>query len=451
MRSTVRHAALKVLRKVQTQQLDLANAQAQIRPSLTDRRDRALVHEIVVGTLRWRAKLDFVIQKASSRALNRIDVDLLDLLRLSAYQLLYLDRVPAHAVVYEAVNLATELGKKSAAPFINGVLRTIEREMASQQLPARPTNSQQSDRSDVLDYLSITQSHPRWLMERWYDRYGADATITWTVFNNAVAPISLRVNTLKCSTSRLTEELLACAVETRPSTWSPHALIVTRGNPQDTPLATQGLFWLQDEASQLIGELVTAKPGSQILDACAAPGGKALIAATHMKDRGLVVTADVRPARTKLLASKFKEYRTESTKVVRSDGRALPFPPVMQWVVVDAPCSGLGTLRRDPDIRWKRTVEDLAQFAKLQSQLLQEATRAIEPGGRILYSTCSSEPEENEHVVRQFLEENPRFVIERPANPKVDPLIDQDGFVRTLPYRDGLEAFFAAQLKDETA
>tara|TARA_B100001123_G_scaffold437934_1_gene571682 strand:+ start:12646 stop:14001 length:1356 start_codon:yes stop_codon:yes gene_type:complete len=451
MRSTVRHAALEILRKVQAQRLDLANAQAQIRPKLIDERDRTLVHEIVVGTLRWRAKLDFIIQKASSRSLNRIDVDLLDLLRLSAYQLLYLDRVPAYAVVYEAVSLAPELGKKSAAPFINAVLRTIARETASQQLPARPINAQQTDRSDVLDYLSITQSHPRWLMERWCDRYGADATIKWTVFNNAVAPISLRINTLKCSTSRLTEELLACAVETRPSTWSPHTLVVTRGNPQDTPLAAQGLFWLQDEASQIIGELVTAQPGSQILDVCAAPGGKALIAAMHMKDRGLVVAADVRPARTKLLASKFKEYRTQSTKVVRLDGRTLPFPPVMQWVVVDAPCSGLGTLRRDPDIRWKRNVKDLAQFATLQTQLLQEATRVIEPGGRILYSTCSSEPEENEHVVRQFLERNPRFVIERPMNPQIDPLIDEDGFVRTLPHRDGLEAFFAATLKNETA
>ena len=451
MSSTVRHAALEILRKIRSQRLDLANAQAEIRPRLVDKRDRALATEIVVGTLRWRAKLDFVIQSASSRPLRRIDADLLDLLRLSAYQLLDLDRVPAHAVVYEAVNLATELGKKSAAPFINAVLRTIEREMESIKLPAQPTDTQQTERTNALDYLSITQSHPRWLMERWCDRYGVDATIMWTVFNNTVAPTTLRVNTLKRSTPQLAEELLDYAVETRPSMWSPHALIVTRGNPQDTPLTSQGLFWIQDEASQVIGELVTAQPGSQILDACAAPGGKALIIATRMKDRGLVIAGDVRRGRTKLLANRFEKYRTQSTKIVHSDGRALPFPPVMQWVVVDAPCSGLGTLRRDPDIRWKRTAEDLAPFAKLQAELLQEATRAVEPGGRILYSTCSSEPEENEHVVGQFLETNPQFVIERPANPQIGPLIDEDGFLRTLPHRDGLEAFFAAQLKHETA
>ena len=449
MSSTVRHAALEILRRVQAQRLDLANAQAQIRPRLVDKRDRALATEIVIGTLRWRAKLDFIIQKASSRPLNRIDADLLDLLRLSAYQLLHLDRVPAHAVVYEAVNLAAQLGKKSASPFINAVLRTIEREMESQQLPARPTDLQQTNQNSILDYLSITQSHPRWLMERWCDRYGADATIMWTVFNNAVAPITLRVNTLKRSTSRLAEELLAYGIETRPSMWSPHALIVTRGNPHDSPLASQGLFWLQDEASQLIGELVAAKPGDQILDTCAAPGGKALVIATHMEDRGLVITADVRPARTRLLSSTFEQYRTQSTRVVRLDGRSLPFPPVMRWVVVDVPCSGLGTLRRDPDIRWKRTAEDLASFAKLQVELLQEATQAVESGGRILYSTCSSEPEENEHVIRQFLAKNPRFAIERPANPRISPLIDEEGFFRTLPHRDGLEAFFAAQLKHQ--
>ena len=449
MSSTVRHAALQILRTVQAQRLDLANALAQIRPKLIDKRDRALVTEIVVGTLRWRAKLDFIIQKASSRSLDRIDRDLLDLLRLSAYQLLHLDRVPPHAVVHEAVNLAAQLGKKSAAPFVNAVLRTIERTMESQQLPARPNDLEKTDRSQILDYLSITQSHPRWLMERWCQRHGADSTIMWTVFNNAVAPITLRVNRLKRSATELANELLVCGIKTRPSTWSPHALVITRGNPQDSPLASQGLFWQQDEASQLIGELVTAQPGDQILDTCAAPGGKALIIATHMKDRGLVITADVRRARTSLLATTLKEFRTQSTRVVRLDGRSLPFPPVMQWVVVDAPCSGLGTLRRDPDIRWKRTAEDLASFARLQGELLQESARVVKPGGRILYSTCSSEPEENEHVVFQFLAKNQSFVIERPANPRISSLIDEEGFLRTLPYRDGLEAFFAAQLKRE--
>jgi 16S rRNA (cytosine967-C5)-methyltransferase len=449
MSSAVRYAALEILRKVQVQRLDLANAQAEIRAGLIDKRDRALVTEIVIGTLRWRAKLDFIIQKASTRSLNRIDVDLLDLLRLSTYQLLHLDRVPAHAVVNEAVNLAGQLGKKSAAPYINAVLRTIERDMQSQHLPSRPSDLQQTDRSNILDYLSISQSHPRWLMERWCNRYGPESTITWTAFNNKAAPITLRVNTLKCSPARLANEFLACDIDTRPSTWSPHALIVTRGNPRDSPLASQGLFWLQDEASQLIGELVTAQPGDQILDTCAAPGGKALVIATHMEDRGLLIAADVRRARTNLLSSTFKQYRIQSTRVVRLDGRSLPFPAVMRWVVVDAPCSGLGTLRRDPDIRWKRTAEDLASFAKLQAELLQEASRVVESGGRILYSTCSSEPEENEHVVRQFLAKNPNFTIERPANPQIAPLIDEEGFFRTLPHRDGLEAFFAAQLKHQ--
>jgi len=449
MTAPARRAALRVLREVHTGRADLPHAQARVRSTLSDRRDRALATEIVVGTLRWRANLDFVIQEASSRPVGRIDCDVLDLLRLSAYQLLHLKRVPNHAVVHDAVALVRDLGKRSAAPYVNAVLRMIATGDPSSRLPTLPNEvgSEGDRRRQILDYLSITQSHPRWLVERWYDRYGADAAIQWTRFNNSPAPMTLRVNISARSAPQLADELAEEGIETRASAWTPNALVVTQGNPLSSTLASRGLFWLQDEASQLVAELVTAQPGDHVLDACASPGGKSLVVAGTMADRGLLVAADLRPARVNLLSRTLSQAGAQCTKVVRLDARHPPFGPVHQWVLLDAPCSGLGTLRRDPDIRWKRTAEDLHKLAVTQSELLDGAATAVRSGGRLLYATCSSEPEENRSVVDRFLQTHPMFTIERPSNPRLAPLIDQDGFFQTLSHRDHLEPFFAATLR----
>ena len=383
-------------------------------------------------------------------ATHRIDPEVLDLLRPSAYQLLHLKRVPDHAVVHVAVGLARDLGKTSAAPYVNAVLRVIAKSDLASHLPALPIAIGLEDcdrRRQVLDYLSVTQSHPRWLVERWYDRYGAEAAAEWTRFNNTPAPITLRVNTLAGSAQQLADELARDGVETTTGTWTPNALVVTRGNPLDSTLATRGLFWLQDQAAQLVAELVTAQPGNYVLDACASPGRKSLIVAGSMADRGLLVSADLRPNRTALLSRTLSQAGTQCTRVVRLDAQHPPFGPVHQWVVLDAPCSGLGTLRRDPDIRWKRAADDLPQLAATQSALLDGAATAVQSGGRLLYATCSSEPEENQAVVTRFLETHPTFAIERPTVPRLAPLIDQDGFFQTLTHRDRLEAFFAATLR----
>jgi 16S rRNA (cytosine967-C5)-methyltransferase len=453
MTAPARRAALQVLRDVHTARADLPHAQARVRPTLSDQRDRALVTEIVVGTLRWRANLDFIIAEVSSRPLTRIDPSVLDLLRLSTYQLLHLKRVPHHAVVHDAVNLARDIGKTSAAPYVNAVLRAITKGDLASHLPAFPTAIGLDDhdyRRQVLDYLSVTQSHPRWLIERWYDRYGAEAATEWACFNNTPSPITLRVNTLAGSAQQLADKLARDGIETTTSTWTQNALIVTRGNPLNSTLATRNLFWIQDLAAQLVAELVTAQAGDHVLDTCASPGGKSLIIAGSMSDRGLLVSADIRPSRTALLSRTLSEAGTQCTKIVRLDARHPPFGPVHQWVVLDAPCSGLGTLRRDPDIRWKRTAEDLPQLATTQLALLNGAATAVKPGGRLLYATCSSEPEENQAVVNRFLETHPTFALERPSLPRLALLVDQDGFFQTVTHRDHLEAFFGATLKRHT-
>ena len=449
MTAPARRAAWRVLREVHTGRTDLSHAHALVRTSLNDPRDRALATEISTGTLRWRAELDHVIQQLSSRPIRRIDADVLDLLRLSTYQLLHLHRVPAHAVVNDAVNLSRGIGKQSAAPYVNAILRALRKTPPPFTLPRRPTASPatKTPSTEVLDYLSITLSHPRWLVERWYGRHGFEAAERWAQFDNEPPPITLRVNTLVRSAGQLAEELSEHGVETTPGQWTPNALVVTRGNPLATPLAPRGLFWIQDEASQLVAEQVGARPGDRVLDVCASPGGKSLVTACAMENRGLLVTGDLRPRRIDLLRRTVAPMGPEAIQVIRLDGRDPPFGSVFDRVLVDVPCSGLGTLRRDPDIRWRRTEEDLNVMATLQLALLAGASTTVAPGGDLLYATCSSEPEENQDTVYRFLETHRDFALVSPSVTHLRDLVDPHGFFQTLPPRDGLEAFFAARLR----
>lgn len=451
MTAPARAAAHRVLRDVHSGRCDLPQAQARARRALDDPRDRALAAEIAIGTLRWRAALDCVLAQASSRALDTLDPDVLDVLRAAAYQLRHLQRVPAHAVVHDAVALTRTTARARAAGFVNAVLRALAGRPQAAALPARPAGAESAgglDRRQALAWLATTQSHPRWLVERWLDRYGFDAAARWTSFNNAAAPITIRANTLRISPPALAEQLASRGVEVAPSRWSPAALIVTRGNPLATDLAADGLFQVQDEASQLVAELVRARPAERVLDACAAPGGKTVAIAGAMANRGLLVAGDRRPARLALLAERLARCSCRNTRAVRLDARGpLPFDAVFDWVLVDAPCSGLGTLRRDPDIRWRRRPDELAALGRLQSALLAGTATVVAPGGRLVYATCSSEPEENQDVVEAFLERAAEFRVEPPAAPRLAALVDAGGRLRTLPHRDGLEAFFAVALR----
>lgn len=451
MIAPARAAAHRVLRAVHTGRADLATAQARATRALRDPRDRALTAEITAGVLRWRARIDHLLAQVSSRALDRIDPVILDILRAGAYQILHLERVPDHAAVDDAVALTRGARLASAAGFVNAVLRKLARRPPLAALPARPTvrnGAGEPDRDQALAYLSITQSHPRWLVERWLDRYGFEAADRWTTFNNAPAPVTLRVNTIKTSVQDLTELLTARGIEVTAGRWSPRTLVVRRGNPLATELAGQGLFLVQDEASQLVAELVAAQPGQRVLDACAAPGGKTVGIAGNMSNRGLIVAADMRPARVALLVRTLAASGCRNTRVVRLDARrALPFRAVFDHVLVDAPCSGLGTLRRDPDIRWRCKPGDLPALAATQAALLRAASAVVAPGGRLLYATCSSEPDENQLVVEQLLAGGAPFSPERPAGGALAALVDANGHFRTLPHRDALEAFFAVVLR----
>lgn len=445
MIAPARVAAFEALRAVGAGRADLPHALARSRDRLGDERDRALAGEIATGTLRWQGAFDHLIATFTGRPVERLDPEVLVALRMAIFQLLHLQRVPASAAVNDAVNLTRRAGKKSAAPLVNAVLRRVSRERRRLPLPSRP--GPDAGERERLDYLSISLSHPRWLAARWLRRHGFEAAEAWAQYDNSPAPLTLRANRFQTTREQLAEALRAHGVETVPGRYAPDAVVVTSGNPLRTPLAGAGAFVVQEEGSQLVALLAGARPGERVLDACASPGGKATAMAAALAGRGLIVASDVRDRRVNLLAQTVRATGATGIRIVQADATSpLPFRDAFDRVLLDAPCSGLGTLRRDPDLRWRRHEEELPRLATVQLRMLEETSRVLRPGGRLIYATCTSEPEENEEVVAAFLGRS-GFSGEKPDLPATARhLINEAGHLRTYPFRDGIDAFFAAVL-----
>ena len=420
MIAPARMAATDALRAIDEQPLDLGEAIARARQPLRDDRDRALLLEIVAGTLRMRGAIDYQVSLRTNRPIAKLDAAVLRVLRLSAFQLLYLSRLPAAAIINDAVELTRRAGKTSAAGLVNAVLRKLSRERDQLTWP---------------DDLSVVHSHPRWLIDRWLARFGREATEAWLQFNNRAPSLCLAVNRALITREALANELAAAGVTTAPTTHARDGLHVVDGHPLQLDAFKEGRFIVQDEASQLIADLVAVEPGARILDLCASPGGKTLTLSAATGAAGSVVACDVRPQRVRLLARTIARCRLPNVQVmhVPADG-PLPFrESSFDAILIDAPCSGLGTVRRDPDIKWRRSASDLPRFATAQGDLLGRAADLVKPAGLVVYSTCSGEPEENAHVIGAFLERRPDFAHERTHE--------------TLPFRDGLEAFYGAVLR----
>lgn len=448
MIAPARTAAYAALCEINAGRADLPAALAAVRPTLADDRDRALATDLVTGTLRWQRQLDELITTFAKRPISKLDFEVLQILRLGAYQLLHLDRVPAAAAVNDAVAMTRRARRTSAAGLVNAVLRGISRNSHRLPLPPRPPEA------DPLAYLEVSLSHPRWLAKRWLERYGFEGAEAWEKFNNAPAPMTIRVNRLKTDRDSLVRALAEHGVDVERARFAPDALIARSGNPLRTPLAGTGSFFLQDEASQLVALLAAPQPGMRILDACASPGGKTTAMAAASSDRAFIVAADVRGARIRLLHETVAASGATGIRIVQANLEApLPFGSSFDVVFVDAPCSGLGTIRRDPDIRWRRREEDLPSFAASQLAMLNNAAASVTVNGNLIYSTCSSEPDENDEVVRQFLESNGAFRQIDPRNeanrynPALAPVLDDTGVLRTLPDKHGLEAFYGTVLR----
>jgi 16S rRNA (cytosine967-C5)-methyltransferase len=446
MIAPARVAAYDILCAVSAGNADLPTALAFARASLHDDRDRALAAEIASGVQRWRAALDHLIVEFSRRAIDRLDPEIVEILRLSAYQLLHLTRVPAAAVVDDAVDLTKRAGKRSASGFVNAILRSISRRRASLPLPPRPSDP--ADRDAALKYLSVTLSHPRWLAERWLERLGLDAVETWMRFNNTSGSVTLRANRLQITREALLERLATDDIQVHPTAFAPDGLAVDEGHPLRGDGQEQGWFVVQDEASQLVTLLAGDRALPRVLDTCASPGGKTTALAALMEGRGLLVACDVRERRVDLLRKTVAASGATNVRIVQADLlKPLPFASTFDCVLVDAPCSGLGTLRRDPDIRWRRREQDLSTLAAAEFTMLQHAAEHVAPGGRLVYATCSSEPEENEGIADAFLATTPGFAALHAAAATgrlAETLIDRRGHLRTQPDLHGLEAFFGA-------
>lgn len=444
MIAPARAAAYDILRRVASGRSDLPGAVAQVRDRLRDDRDRALATDIVTGTERWRAALDHLIAYFARRPVSKLDPEVVDILRLSLYQLLHLTRVPASAVVDDAVNLTGKAGKRSASGFVNAVLRQASRQRHNLPFPPRPASGR--DREAALDYLSVTLSHPRWLAARWLNRLGFERAETWMRFNNEAATLTLRANRSRTSRDQLTARLDTLDVEVVPTRWAPDGLLVRAGSVRED--ASRGDFLIQDEASQLVALLAGQAPGPLVLDACASPGGKATAIASTLDPGAWLVACDVRERRMSLLRQTVEACGATNVRLVQADvTQPMPFGTRFSTVLVDAPCSGLGTLRRDPDIRWRRREPDLLPLAAAQARMIEHAAALVAPGGRLVYATCSSEPEENEEVAGHFAAAHPEFrpVRADAAHPALSAdLVDERGHLRTEPDRHGLEAFFGA-------
>jgi 16S rRNA (cytosine967-C5)-methyltransferase len=444
-----RRAAYEALRSVSAGSSDLAHAIVANREALGDERDRALMMSVVTGTLRWQNRLDWLIARAARRDLRKLDPEVLDILRLGLFQLLFLTRVPAAAVVDDSVKLARVAGKSSAAGLVNGVLRHLSRSRSTLDLPTIPASGEDAPRDRWLEALSVTGSHPRWLIERWIDRLGPTIAASWVDFNNREPALTIRANTIRLARAALADRLAVEGVVSAPLRFAPDGLSIESGNPLRTSLAESGEFVVQDESSQLVPLMAGTASRARTLDACASPGGKTLILGAGAAASGLLVAGDRRSRRVKLLRDRLARCGLDRARIVTLDlERGAPFGDVFDLVLVDAPCTGLGTIRRDVDIRWRREEADIQRAATVQKVLLREAARLVAPRGRLVYATCSSEPEENEQVATLLAERGSGFApVDRAtlaAEGIPGALLDDSGAMVTRPDLHGLEAFYAA-------
>lgn len=415
--------------------------------SQLDRRDRALVTRIVYGTLAWQGYLDYILQACCTQRLENLEAPIRILLRLALFQITKLTRVPTFAAVNTAVDLSKSYRKGAGRGLVNAVLRRAAREWQNVPMPPVERN--------LAAHLSIRLSHPRWLVERWLATLGAAATEALLTANNEEAPTVLRVNPIRATRDGAVDELRAAGHEAEATRWSPAGVRLTAGGfPLTLPAYTEGRVSVQAEASQLVALLTGVSPGQRVLDACAAPGGKATHIAELMRDRGVVVALDPHEAGVRRIARMAQRLGLGSVDARRADATSWEPGPgeaaEFDCVLVDAPCTGLGTLRAHPEIRWRRKPADVARAAALQRKLLQHAAGFVRPNGALVYATCTLTGAENDDRVAEFLSEAKEFALDdpRPLLPEaVRQLVGDDLCLRTVPSLHGMDGFFAARLK----
>lgn len=409
--------------------------------------DRRLATEIVMGVLRWRGQLDYLIERGSRRHIGDLDTGVRVALRMGLYQLRFLDRVPVMAAVHESVELVKRYVHPRAAGLVNAVLR---------RAPTGPMQGILLQERDSVRREAAELSHPAWLLERWNRCFGPETTRRMAEYDNMAPPVAVRLDTTRVSPDAALQQLRRDKIQTTPGALTGGALLVTGGDVTQHPLYQAGDLWIQDEGSQLVALLLEPQPTELLLDACAAPGGKTAVMQTRAP-QARILAMDRHPHRARLLA---RLHDCRHTWVIAADAsQPLPVQVAFDRILVDAPCSGTGTLARNPEIRWRLQPGDLPRLQKLQLSILSNVVNWLRPGGRLVYSVCSLEEEEGPTVVRQFLHQHRQFHL-LPADSILERLREEgdwvglddsavlhNGFFRTLPGIHPCDGFFAAVIE----
>lgn len=446
---TAREVALRALRDVDVKD-SYANLalDAHLSKSRLQGRDRGLATEITYGVTRRRSSIDWALAQVSTRPLEQVDPWIRNILREAIYQILYMERIPRSAAVDEAVELAKKYGHVGVAKFVNGVLRNLIR-----RLPELPWPDPARAGAPAL---AVLHSHPEWLVREWSERFGVNQAIELMEASNRVPPLTIRVNLLKATRAQVAEALAAEGVATEPTRHSPQGLVIqdlTSSSFLDALKTMKaGLFTVQDESSMLVAPALDPQPGWTVIDLAAAPGGKSTHLAELMNNEGKIIAVDIHPHKVDLIAENARRLGITIVDGVCTDAREVGklMPNRADAVLCDVPCSGLGTLARRPDARWRKKATDPAELAPIQRAILESAAIALKPGGVLVYSTCTLHPAENQGMVESFLAEHPEFALESVAGhlpPGIPAAATAGGYLQLLPHIHGTDGFFIARMR----
>lgn len=423
-------------------------------------RERRFINGLVYGVIRWQRQLDWVLDQFVNPRFQ-LDARHRNILRLGAFQLLHLDGIPAHAAIFETVQLAAshprQNKRRKTAGFINAVLRSVQREGATLTYPPLDTNP--------TEHIAFSLSYPTWLVKRWLETHGVSWTLAFCRASNQIAPLALRVNTLLTKREEVCQSLAASGIAATASKVAPDGITLENRAITTFDAAGKGTLkdilnrediYVQDESAMLVAHLLSPENAEYIVDLCAAPGGKTTHLAHLMGNAGKIIAADVSAKKVALLEKNCRRVGAYNvkTQVLDATKADLSFMKTADAVLIDAPCSGFGTLRRHPDIRWNKTLKQVHALSERQYSLLKNAAQHIKPGGILVYSTCSIEPIENEEVVQRFLTDFPMYTVENAKDflPDILPsVITPQGFVQTLPHEHGVDGAFAARLRRRSA
>lgn len=410
-------------------------------PDLVDL-DKGLLTEIVHGVLRWQNRLDWVLNGFSHGNFAKSEINVKNTLRVSLYQILFLDRVPHSAAVNEGVEFIKRIRGEKPAGLVNAVLRNIIRNIEGIRYPLAE--------EDPVQHLAVYYSHPHWVVRRWLARFGFEETKKLLIAGNERPPLSLRINKLKTEPGLFLRQLEQQGIVYTGSSHIDYFVKVKAlARIGQMELFRNGMFTIQDESAALPCLLLAPKPGDRVIDMCAAPGGKTTNLAELMKNEGEVIAVDKYEAKLNLIKTSCERLGLRNVRLQAADASTLA-SDVADRVLLDAPCSGLGVLSKKPDIKWKRDVADLIRLTRQQTELLENAARLLKPGGTLVYSTCTTEPEENQGIIQAFLARHPEFTLD-PAGAYVNAdLVSSDGFVETFPHRHSMDGSFAARLVKST-